>query len=820
MCNIRIVWCILLLFPFAVELYAKDDPGEQRWIEDTWRKMSLEKKAGQLLWIAAREGNYDALEEIIRKINPAGIHVENMGPVVLSHLAYKIRKLQVKLPLLLSVSLNSIDSIVHMPDYQSVKHIRDQQLITDYYLEIKRQLDLIGFQMDPTAGVDLGLKIALPEHKTRKLDKQAFKKALYANDGVIISSDYIYWLHLLVEMVSSGDMNRSFFENKVKKVLQAKSDYVENHIGKEKMPDYLLRFELNQSDSRKLQFELYKAGFRIVNDNSSLIPIKNLVLKSHAVLIFTDKPANDYDIFAQYLNKYFPAMQFNKLPGQELRPDDPLYLFDRVFVKLEGSIDDRMLRLLSGLEQKTELYIAYFGNEYELVKLQDFSVVIWHPEINILSEKIGPQLFFGGIMTDSSRSSSTPFRLAYEIPETAGMDAGVLTKIDRIVADAIGDKAMPGCQILVARNGKVVFERNYGTLTYNEDIHVTSKTLYDLASLTKVIATLPAIMHLAESGIIDPDTKASFYLEDLLETNKSDIILRDILTHQAGLFPYLPFWQQTVDEQGLKPDLYTYHPEAHFNNQLVPGVYTNDALSDSLWKWMLASPLIEKQLPQAAYSYYYSDLGFYILKELAEKYLNQPIDSFLIKNIYDPMGIRRITFLPACRFSLSEIAPTEFDTLFRKTLVHGVVHDQTAAMFGGIAGHAGLFGNANNLAKIMEMYLLKGVYGGKQYFSDNIIDEYTRRQYANNRRGMCWDKPDPEEKGNSSRHASFSSFGHSGFTGTSLWADPEFGLIFVFLSNRVHPDAENFKLIESGIRIKIHDVVYESVWEYDKTHGF
>ena len=816
----RIVWCILFLFSFSGELYATDNPGERRWKEDTWRKMSLEEKAGQLLWIAAGEGNYDSLEKIIRQISPAGIHAENMGPVFLINLAYKPRGFQVKIPLLFSVSLNSIDSIVNMPDYKSVKHIRDQQLITDYYHEINRQLDLIEFQMDPLAGVGLGLKIALPEYENMNVDKQAFKKALYENDGVIISSDYIYWLHLLVEMVSSGYISYSFFENKVKKVLEVKSDHANNHIGNEQIPDYLIRYKLNQSHSRKLRFELYKAGFQIVNDNSNFIPIKNLVSKSHAVLIFTENLANNFDIFAQYLNKYYPAMQFNKLPGQELKPDDQLYLFDRVFVKLEGNIDDRMLRLLSGLEQKTELYIAYFGNKNELMKLHDFSVVIWHPEINILLEKIGPQLFFGGIMVNNSQSLSTPYRLAYEIPETAGMDAGVLSKIDLIVANAISDKAMPGCQILVARNGKVVFDRNYGTLTYNKDIPVTSETLYDLASLTKVIATLPAIMYLNESGIIDPDIKASFYLEDLLETNKSNIILRDILTHQAGLYPYLPLWKKTVDEQGLKPDLYTYHTEAHFKKQLVPGVYTNDALSDSIWKWVLASPLIKQQLPKAAYSYSYSDLGFYILKELAEKYLNQPIDSFLIKNIYDPMGIRRITFLPACRFSLSEIAPTEFDTLFRKTLVHGVVHDQTAAMFGGIAGHAGLFGNANNLAKIMEMYLLKGVYGGKQYFSDNIIDEYTRRQYANNRRGMCWDKPDPEEKGNSSRHASFSSFGHSGFTGTSLWADPEFGLIFVFLSNRVHPDAENFKLIESGIRIKIHDVVYESVWEYDKTHGF
>ncbi len=513
-------------------------------------------------------------------------------------------------------------------------------------------------------------------------------------------------------------------------------------------------------------------------------------------------------------------MQFNRLPEQELKPDDPLYLFDRVFVKLEGRIDDRLLLQLSGLEQKTELYIAYFGNENELVKLQDYSVVIWHPEKTLLSEKIGPQLFFGGFIADNRLSAGTPFRLAYEIPEMAGMDAGVLTKIDRIVANAISDKAMPGCQILVARNGKVVFERNYGTLTYNKDIPVTSETLYDLASITKVIATLPAIMNLNESGIIDPDTKASFYLEDLLETNKANIILRDILTHQAGLFPYLPFWQQTMDAQGLKPDLYTYHPEAHFNNQLVPGIYTNDALADSLWKWTLVSPLIEKQFPKAAYSYHYSDLGFYILKELAEKYLNQPIDTFLIRNYYDPIGIRRVTFLPSCRFSLSEIAPTEFDTRFRKTLVHGVVHDQTAAMFGGIAGHAGLFGNANDLAKIMEMFRQKGVYADRRYLSARIIDEYTRRQYANSRRGMGWDKPDPEENGNSSRYASFSSFGHSGFTGTSIWTDPEFGLIYVFLSNRVHPDAENFKLIESGIRTKIHDVVYESIWEYAKTHEF
>jgi CubicO group peptidase (beta-lactamase class C family) len=261
------------------------------------------------------------------------------------------------------------------------------------------------------------------------------------------------------------------------------------------------------------------------------------------------------------------------------------------------------------------------------------------------------------------------------------MDARVLDKIDRIVANAIHDKAMPGCQFLVARNGRVVFERSYGTFTYNEDIPVTSETLYDLASITKVIATLPAIMYLDESGIIDVDTKASWYLDDLRETNKANIIIRDILTHQAGLFPYLPLWKHTVDAHGLKPEWYAYQPEAGFNNQLLPGVYTSDALADSLWKWTLASPLVKKPLPKASYGYHYSDLGYYILKNLAEKYLNQPIDSFLIRNYYNPIGATRVTFLPLCRYPLSEIAPTAYDARFRKTLVHGTVHDQTAAMF-------------------------------------------------------------------------------------------------------------------------------------------
>jgi len=394
----------------------------------------------------------------------------------------------------------------------------------------------------------------------------------------------------------------------------------------------------------------------------------------------------------------------------------------------------------------------------------------------------------------------------------------VLGWIQGFAEEAISEKATPGCQILVARNGKVVFEKSYGYFTYDSVNAVTNETLYDIASITKVVATLQAIMFLEERNDIDLNKKVAQYLPDLQDSNKKNIYIRDLLTHQAGLLPFIPFWRRTVDDIGLNPSIYSAYPEKNYQQQVALGIYGINSLQDSLWRWTVESRLRPVRYKRGThFTYKYSDMGFYILKKLAETHLNQPIEQFLEQNFYQPLGLSTMTYLPLCKFPIDRIAPTEVDTYFRNALICGTVHDQGAAMFGGIAGHAGIFSNASDLAKLAQMNLQDGYYGGTRYLQKGTIEKFTAQQSTQNRRGLGWDKPERNGSINpTSRFASAKSFGHTGFTGTAVWVDPEFDLVYVFLSNRIHPKANNTKLIKSNIRTRIQDAIYDSMWSYRK----
>ncbi|HRI80513.1 MAG TPA: serine hydrolase, partial [Cyclobacteriaceae bacterium] len=373
----------------------------------------------------------------------------------------------------------------------------------------------------------------------------------------------------------------------------------------------------------------------------------------------------------------------------------------------------------------------------------------------------------------------------------------------------------PGCHVLVAKDGKVFFEQSMGSLSYDQKIPVTDETIYDLASVTKISATLQTTMFLAERGLIDLNKKASFYLPELRGSNKQDLILKDILTHQAGLWPTVFFWTKTIQNSRHLPEYYSTEESPDYPFPVSGNIFAVKSMKDSLWKWTIESKMREKPA-RTPYDFRYSDVGSYILKELAERILNQPMEDFLAQNFYEPLGAYTIGYLPLNRFPIERVAPTENDTLFRKNLLVGYVHDQGAAMNGGIAGHAGLFGDANDLAKLGQLWLQKGHYGGLQYFKPQTIDLFSTKQYEGSRRALGYDRsPGSGEWVNpTSVYASSKTFGHTGFTGTCIWVDPEFNLVYVFLSNRVNPDMNNNKLSNLNIRPRIHDVIYQAMFEY------
>lgn len=686
----------------------------------------------------------------------------------------------------------------------------------------------------------LNMKAVSKHYKPGEVDVLALRAG---NDVLLLSEDVPEAIKRIKHALKTGVLKQEAIDGKVKKILRSK--YWAGLAHYEPVILDNLVSDLNRPEAQAIKFKLYQEAITLVKDEGNMLPLQALDTLNFASLSIGSETTT---LFQQTLANYAPFAHYNLPDGKS---DEQVYntLFSRLkhykmivvgFHRLNNAkqrnygLDKEDILFLRALQaQHVKVVAVVFGNPYALTFLEDINTVLCAYENDDYAQIIAPQVIFGALessgrlpvsasinirvgMGESIKPNS---RLAYAFPEHVGMSSATLQEIDKIVTATIQDEATPGAQVLVARNGVVVFNKAYGYQTYDSLIAVTPETIYDVASITKVAATLQAIMFLEGRGLLDLEGKVSTYLPELQNTNKKDIIVKDVLLHQAGLRPYIPFWQKTVDEFGVKPDFYSDFQQPNFAHQVAYGLYAHNALADSLWKWTINSELRTKKKKKDPYDYKYSDLGFYILQRVAEKLLNQSMDSFLEQNFYTPLGLSTMDYLPLCRFPIEKIAPTERDTYFRNELVCGMVHDQGAAIAGGIAGHAGIFSNANDLAILMQMNLQNGYYGGDTYLPKGTVDKFNQTQNSENRRGLGWDKPALDSFfGPTSQFASPKAFGHTGFTGTAVWADPEFNLIYIFLSNRVYPDAGNAKLIQNNIRTRIQDVVYQAMWDYEKYH--
>jgi CubicO group peptidase (beta-lactamase class C family) len=314
-------------------------------------------------------------------------------------------------------------------------------------------------------------------------------------------------------------------------------------------------------------------------------------------------------------------------------------------------------------------------------------------------------------------------------------------------------------------------------------------------------------MRLYDLGLLDLDGKLSQYIPDLDQSNKKNLRISEIMTHQSGLKDWIPFYLHTLNEDGICDTNYCYAPSDYFNLMVADALYIQEDYPEVIWDKIIQSKLKRKG------KYVYSDLGFYLMQRIVESMNQEDLDSYVADNFYAPLGLTTMTFNPFDFFDLDRIVPTEYDTYFRQQLVHGYVHDPGAAMMGGVAGHAGLFSNANDLAILMQMLLNGGAYGGDQFFKPATIKLMTSQRYKKNRRGIGFDKPEtnPDKISPTCESASPLTFGHTGFTGTAVWADPKHDLVYVFLSNRVHPTSDNRKLIANDIRTRIQQVIYDAI---------
>src|SRR5690606_22921625 len=385
-----------------------------------------------------------------------------------------------------------------------------------------------------------------------------------------------------------------------------------------------------------------------------------------------------------------------------------------------------------------------------------------------------------------------------------------LNQIDTLASKAIKDAAMPGCVVLVAKDGQVIYNKAFGFHTYDSVHQVQPDDIYDLASITKIAAALPALMKLASEGKFDLDEPLSQYLKEFKKKDKRDITFRQVLAHQGGLVAWIPFWKNTVRKNGhYKWFTFKEDSSKRFPYKVADNLYLNRNYHRKIYRAIRKSPISETP------KYVYSDLSFYLYPRLVEKLSGKPFLQYLDEEFYGPLGAETLTFNAYQKFSDERIVPTEYDSLFRNAQIHGRVHDEGAAMLDGVSGHAGLFGNANDLAKLLQMYVQDGRYAGTEYIDSATLTEFTHCQYCSegNRRALGFDRPNVPyvENGNTAKGASEVSYGHSGFTGTFAWVDPKFNLIYVFLSNRVYPTRDNTLLFQQNVRTNIQQVIYDAI---------
>ncbi len=590
-----------------------------------------------------------------------------------------------------------------------------------------------------------------------------------------------------------------------------------------------LKNELIIQESKFLNDQLARASLTVLK-NEGLLPVDNLENKKIASLTIGK---NDNPVFEQYLNNYTQVDHYllsadasdEKVSDLWSRLDE----YDLVLAAYYGSelLNEPGIQVFQQwLNASGKCITTYFGDPTRLnesIELLNASALIWAYDDDELNNALVPQLIFGALgaegklpvsineqyQKDAGISVTQLGTFKYSPPEAVGLDVLYLKKIDSIVCQSIKEKAIPGCQVLVARNNQVVYKKSFGYHTYDSLHEVKDSDLYDLASLTKVSGALPGLMKLSEEGKFDLDTTLGTYLPYFKKGRKKALTFREILAHQAGLKSWIPYWKTAIRKNGKyrrktlsdsKTDDYTY--------EIAEGLFLHNAYKDNIYKQIRKSKLGEKQ-------YLYSGLIFYVFPDIIEAITGENYTDYIYTNFYKPLGATTLTYRPEDKFDLNSIVPTEYDSLFRKGQIHGKVHDEGAAMMKGISSNAGLFANANDLAKLFQMYCNYGTYGGHTFLKEETIREFTSIQYADNenRRGLGFDRPlsQPHENGNTAKSVSQLSFGHSGFTGTFAWADPEYHLVYIFLSNRVYPTRENTKLYKLNVRTNIQEIIYKAM---------
>lgn len=668
----------------------------------------------------------------------------------------------------------------------------------------------------------LNMKGAVPNNSNNNIDLLAL---LAGNDVLLISQDIPQGIEKIKKAYDNLPIVKRRVEESVKNILKAK--YKVGLTEKITIDTNNLQARLNTRKDTLLIEEAYSKSITLIKNDNQLLPLDPQTTYAHIKL-------GDYqsDVFEAQLRDYVNIKTVKSSTVEQAL--DALKDIKKVIISyhrsnrspfLSHDFSKKDMELIQAIAREHELILNLFVNPYPLIELGDLSTVdalVLSYQNSPISQKISANLmngqgtFMGSLPVSISDQFPVGTGISFEPNEInkrigmieKGFDPDRLTEIDHFAQRVIDSSMTPGMQILVAKSGEIIYQKSFGHHTYDKKIKVENHHLYDLASLTKITATLPLIMREVDLNSFGLDTPLEDFMPELKGSNKSNLSVKEVLSHYARLTPWIPFYKETLDEKGQQlRKFYRNRHKFRYDIPVAKDLYLRSNFNQIIEKQVIESPLLDSLY------YRYSDLPFYLFKNYFERKYKKPLDELAHEFLYEPLGLERTLFNPWKVIPKNEIVPSEIDDYFRHRELRAYVHDMGAAMQGGVGGHAGLFSNAEEVYKIMQMYLQKGKANGYEFITSKTLNDFNRCYYCNqgNRRGVGFDKPQLEGNGSTCGCVSDISFGHMGFTGTYAWVDPDQELIFVFLSNRTYPSMSNNLLGKNNIRTRMQELIYKAL---------
>ena len=655
---------------------------------------------------------------------------------------------------------------------------------------------------------------------------------LAGNDIILLPENVNLAVDMIKKYIREGLISEQQIDESVRRILAAKY-----RLGLQEKPIISvtgIRSKLLHPSGYAMKTKVAAASLTLLNDQKNLVPLQTINGISTATLSMN---VIRNSTFQRRVDDYIQAKHFQVISRDLAKRKRELLTtlgqFNRVIVTIHSQVKARngdrdlstdLVTFLEELKEKTEVIVVFFGNPYLVKKLKNLPTVLLAFDNDAVNQDMAAQAVFGAIPIEgkipvesgvifplgSGTSKSSLDRLGYAVPEQVGMRTSVLNGIDSLMAIMVAKKAIPGGQIVIAKDGKIIWQKEYGGLT-NTGPPVQKNSVYDVASLTKILGTTLGVMKLEDEKKLSTKRPLRFYISDLISSNKDSLNLESVMAHHAGLRSYIPFYESTLMKVGKKrlPDTSLYHhtfsPE--FSIPVAEKLFLRSDYRDTIWREIIESDV------RINPGYRYSDLGFLLTQRVVEEVSRQPLDVYLDKNFYQPLGLLYTGYKPLDKIPQNQIAPTEIDNYFRMSTVRGTVHDMAAAMFGGVAGHAGIFSTAKEVTVVMQMILNKGNYGGITFFAPETVNYFTTRYSKSTRRGLGFDMKElnPKKVQIMSDLVSDQAFGHQAFTGSFTCADPEHNLVFTFITNRTYPSSANNTLHTRRYRPKLQTIIYQAI---------